>query len=53
MLGGPERRTLFICTAGSHLRMTHRRESSGKIEVMDVKAGSNVILPFNRKTHRN
>ena len=36
MLGGPERRTLFICTAGA-LEPDATRERSGRIEAIDVE----------------
>ena len=37
MLGGPERRTLFICTAGSSDPNEARLASNGKIEIIDVE----------------
>ena len=36
MLGGPERRTLFICTAGSSDPNEARAGSNGKIEIIGV-----------------
>jgi sugar lactone lactonase YvrE len=37
MLGGPERRTLFICTAGSSDPNEARAQPGGKIEIIDVE----------------
>ncbi|CAB1075841.1 hypothetical protein D1AOALGA4SA_3651 [Olavius algarvensis Delta 1 endosymbiont] len=37
MLGGPVRRTLFICTAGSSDPNEARADSNGKIEFIDVE----------------
>ena len=37
MLGGPERRTLFVCTAGSSDPDEACAESNGKIEIIDVE----------------
>ena len=37
MLGGPERRMLFICTAGSSDPNEARAESNGKIEFIEVE----------------
>jgi sugar lactone lactonase YvrE len=37
MLGGPERRTLFVCTAGSSDPSEARAESNGKIEMVEVE----------------
>ena len=37
MLGGAERRTLFVCTAGSSNADEVRAESNGKIEIIDVE----------------
>ena len=37
MLGGPDRRTLFICTAGSHAPDEVRIQSTGKIEFIEVE----------------
>jgi sugar lactone lactonase YvrE len=36
MLGGPERRTLFVCTAGA-LDPEATRERTGRIEAIDVE----------------
>jgi sugar lactone lactonase YvrE len=36
MLGGQDRRTLFICTAGSHDPDKVHAESNGKIEIIEV-----------------
>ena len=37
MLGGPEGRTLFICTAGSHVPDKVRADPNGKIEIVEVE----------------
>jgi len=37
MLGGPERRTLFICTANTHIPDKVRAAPNGKIEFIDVE----------------
>ncbi|MCP4622008.1 MAG: SMP-30/gluconolactonase/LRE family protein [bacterium] len=37
MLGGPERRTLFVCTSGSSDPDEARAESNGKIEIIEVE----------------
>jgi len=37
MLGGPERRTLFVCTANTHIPDKVRAAPSGKIEFIDVE----------------
>jgi sugar lactone lactonase YvrE len=37
MLGGPERRTLFVCTANTHIPDKVRAAPNGKIEFIDVE----------------
>ena len=37
MLGGPERRTLFVCTAESTVPGRGRRQVGGRIEIMKVE----------------
>jgi sugar lactone lactonase YvrE len=37
MLGGPDRRTLFVCTAESSVPGRGRRQTGGRIEIVDVK----------------
>jgi sugar lactone lactonase YvrE len=37
MLGGPDRRTLFVCTAGSHISNEVHAEPNGKIEIVEVE----------------
>jgi sugar lactone lactonase YvrE len=39
MLGGAERRTLFVCTAGSSEPDEARAEPNGKIEIIEVEIG--------------
>lgn len=36
MLGGPERRTLLVCTADTHLAEAARRQRSGRIEMLEA-----------------
>jgi len=36
MLGGPDRRTLFVCTAGSSVPDEARTQASGRIEIVEV-----------------
>ena len=38
MLGGPDRRTLFLCSADTDLRRLSRRETTGRIDVVDIEA---------------
>ena len=37
MLGGPDRRTLFVCTAGSHVHNEVDTAPNGKIEIVEVE----------------
>jgi sugar lactone lactonase YvrE len=37
MLGGPERRTLFVCTAESTVPGRGRRQVGGRIEIVEVE----------------
>jgi len=36
MLGGPHRRMLFVCTAGSSVSDEARTQASGRIEIVEV-----------------
>lgn len=38
MLGGRDQRTLFLCSADTDLRCLSRRETTGRIDIVDVEA---------------
>jgi hypothetical protein len=37
MLGGPERRTLFVCTAESSIPGRGRPKTGGRLEIIEVE----------------